>query len=63
MLAVAFTGCKAAETIGIVESWVNLEYIPDEGYLNMVSQERSREPSRNVEQMDRLVSTEPTLMM
>lgn len=61
-MAVVFQGCTPSTTIGVVESWINLEYVPDEGYLNVVSQQRSQEPSSRVEQMDRLVSENPNIM-
>jgi len=61
-MALIFQGCTPSATIGVVEAWVNLEYVPDEGYLNVVSQQRSQEPSSRVEEMDRLVSEDPGIM-
>lgn len=55
VLAVSFSGCKPGETIGVIEAWCNLEYIPDETYLTVVSQSRSVEPTKNIEKLDRMV--------
>lgn len=61
-LAIVFAGCEPGTVIGVVEVYTNLEYIPDEGYQNIVSQGRSEEPTTVVDSMDRALTRNPNLM-
>jgi len=36
MIAVNFQGCIPGITLGYVETWTNIEYLPMEAYLNIV---------------------------